>query len=246
MPELSPGEVRVWLMEVATPGPAALARWRGVLDPDECARADRFYFDPDRAIFLAAHWLLRTALTEAGPLPVEAWRFVKGRHGKPMLDPELGQPGLRFNLSHTKGLVACAVTTGAELGIDVELITERRAGLDIAGRYFSPAEVALMRSRPREQHGATFFRLWTLKEALIKATGEGLQRPLDSFSFAFDPLRITFHRDAPDASQALRFLTREPTPHHALALAAWHATSLSLVHVNEDGTAAREPTCPWM
>jgi 4'-phosphopantetheinyl transferase len=216
---IASGEILMWLMEVDAPAPALLDGWRASLDTDELTRADRFYFAADRATYIAAHWLLRTALADAGALPAAAWRFAKERHGKPCIDPALGHPGLTFNLSHTKGLVACAVATDADIGIDVELIAPRRAGLDIAGRYFSAAESALLGATAPQHQTQTFFRLWTLKEALIKATGEGLQRPLDSFSFALDPIAIAFHPD--DPSEAGRWLFREdrPTAHHAHALA---------------------------
>jgi 4'-phosphopantetheinyl transferase len=243
-------EILVWLMEVDAPAPALLAHWRGPLDAEERARAARFYFDPDRAIYIAAHWLLRTALAEAGGLPAAGWRFVNGCHGKPRIDPALGRPELSFNLSHTKGLVACAVATDLDIGIDVELMAPRHAGLDIAERYFSANEVALLRAtdEPQQQVQA-FFRFWTLKEALIKATGEGLQRPLDSFSFAFDPTRVAFHPDDPD--EALRWtFWEQPTARHALALAIWRPSplplrlSLSQVRIHEETTTVIERAPP--
>jgi 4'-phosphopantetheinyl transferase len=214
-------EARVWLMEVDAPSPALVTSWRACLDASELARADRFYFEADRVIYTAAHWLLRTALAEIGGLPPSAWRFVSGQHGKPALDPQFGAQDIDFNLSHTKGLVACACAcaVGTEIGIDVERMTMRRAGIDIAEHYFSPAEVALLRASPAERQMPTFFQLWTLKEALIKATGEGLERPLDSFSFALDRIAVTFHPDDPAEAARWSFLACNPTAHHALALA---------------------------
>jgi 4'-phosphopantetheinyl transferase len=212
-------EVHVWVMEVDTPSPALLADWRQCLDADELARAARFYFEPDRIIYTAAHWLLRNALTAAGGLPAADWRFAIGPHGKPRIDPALGRDELSFNLSHTRGLVACAITTSAEIGIDVELMEQRRAGLDIAAHYFSAAEVKLLHAMPPAQQMQTFFRLWTLKEALIKTTGEGLQRALDSFSFAFDPVAVAFHPHDADEATRWTFWELKPTAHHAMALA---------------------------
>lgn len=239
-------EIHVWLMEVDAPPPALLAEWRQCLDTDELARADRFHFERDRIIYTAAHWLLRSALAEVGGLPAAAWRFATGPHGKPRIDPALGQDALSFNLSHTKGLVACAITLEDEIGIDVELMEPRRSELDIAEHYFSAAEVALLRAMPAARHARTFFRLWTLKEALIKTTGEGLARALDSFSFAFDPVTVAFHPH--DVAEAARwtFWELEPTAHHAMALAirqdARRPVRLvtTCLRVGDDGQVAAE------
>ncbi|WP_316167572.1 MULTISPECIES: 4'-phosphopantetheinyl transferase family protein [unclassified Bradyrhizobium] len=229
-------EIRLWLMEVDAAPPALLAHWRACLNAQELARADRFYFDADREIYLAAHWLLRQALSHAAPLAPEAWQFASEQFGKPRIAPGLGYGSLKFNLSHTRGFVACAVGYDAEIGVDVERIAPKHASLDIAERYFSASEVALMRAAPAADRAMIFFRLWTLKEALIKATGEGLSRALDSFSFAFAPTAITFHPSDPSEAARWMFLEDRPTPHHALALAirsgaAGGAVSVSRVSV---------------
>jgi 4'-phosphopantetheinyl transferase len=213
-----PGEVDIWWMECGSPTAAVLAQWRACLDAAELARADRFYFEEDRSTYIAAHWLLRNALASVGGLPPEAWRFVVGAQGKPGIDQALGRGDIEFNLSHTRGFVACAVGSDHVIGIDVETLS-RKPDLDIADHYFSPSEVArLRRTAPERQH-YTFLRFWTLKEALIKATGEGLNRALDSFSFCLDPVSIAF--DPADAGEAARwsFLEKQPTPWHLLALA---------------------------
>jgi 4'-phosphopantetheinyl transferase len=216
---LRANEIHVWLMQVDAPPPALLAEWRQCLDANELARAGRFHFERDRIIYTAAHWLLRSALAEAGGLPAAAWRFANGPHGKPRIDPALGHDALSFNLSHTKALVACAITSGTEIGIDVELMEPRRSGLDIAEYYFSAAEVKLLHAMPAALQMRTFFRLWTLKESLIKTTGEGLQRALDSFSFALDPVAVAFHPDDADEVARWTFWELQPTAQHAAALA---------------------------
>jgi 4'-phosphopantetheinyl transferase len=68
----------------------------------------------------------------------------------------------RFNLSHSRGCVACAVATGMTIGIDVETLSRKHGGLDIADRFFSPSEVAILHGTASNQQLQTFFRLWTL------------------------------------------------------------------------------------
>jgi 4'-phosphopantetheinyl transferase len=215
----NPGEVAVWWMGLGSPSAAVIAQWRVCLNAAEQAHADRFRFQEDRWTYIAAHWLIRTALASIGGLPPADWRFVVEKLGKPRIDPTLGRPELRFNLSHTRGFVACAVCVGSEIGIDVEALTRRRTGLDIAERFFSPSEVAILRGAPPDQQPDMFFRFWTLKEAFIKATGEGLSRALDSFSFSLDPISISFRPGGADEQTQWQFIEQRPTPRHFLALA---------------------------
>jgi 4'-phosphopantetheinyl transferase len=131
--------------------------------------------------------------------------------------PGSGDGGLRFNISHTRGLVARAVTREDELGLDVE-VTDRPTALETTSRYFAADEVhAVLHAEP-EKRRCLFFRFWTLKEAFIKATGEGLNRPLDSFAFSLDPIRVAFHTRGNDPTD-WQFVECSPRPHRQLALA---------------------------
>jgi 4'-phosphopantetheinyl transferase len=219
VPGLKSGEVAVWWMELGAPPAAVISQWRACLDAAEQAQADRFHFEEDRSTYIAAHWLVRSALASVADLPPAEWRFIVERQGKPAIDPALGRPELRFNLSHTRGFVACAVSVGSEIGIDVEALAQRPIGLDVAERFFSPSEIAILRDKAPDQRLDTFLRFWTLKEAFIKATGEGLSRALDSFSFSLDPVAISFHADAADEPSHWTFIERRLTPRHLLALA---------------------------
>jgi 4'-phosphopantetheinyl transferase len=212
-------EVAVWWMEIDSPPSTVVSEWRLCLDAQECAKADRFYFAEDQSNYVAAHWLLRRALAVAGELPPGDWRFIDSPGMKPRIDPSLSALDLRFSLSHTKGLVACAVSIGIEIGIDVEAIDRPQAGLDIAERFFSPTETAILHATPPDRQSEIFMRLWTLKEAFIKATGEGLSRDLRSFSLALDPVAILFHSDSTYNTGRWQFIESRPTSRHVLALA---------------------------
>jgi 4'-phosphopantetheinyl transferase len=96
--------------------------------------------------------------------------------------------------------------------------------LAIADKIFSSDESHDLESAPAEEQRALFFRLWTFKEAFIKATGEGLKRPLRSFSFKLDPVQIRFHLEEGVSLQhgdpaGWQFAEYRPSPHHHLALA---------------------------
>jgi 4'-phosphopantetheinyl transferase len=130
---------------------------------------------------------------------------------------------LHFNISHTDGLVAWAIASDP-IGVDVDA-ADRSVEFDIiTDQVFSPEEIQVFKSAPLEQQRSLFFRFWTLKEAFIKATGEGLERALGSFSFALDPVRITFHPECDEMlcrhnSAEWQFVECLPVPHRPLVLA---------------------------
>lgn len=222
---LAEGAVAVWWMAVASPPDDAVARWFAVLDEEERARADRFRFAADREIYIAAHALTRALLAAVGGLPAPAWRFVAGATGKPEIDPALGRSRLRFNLSHTRGLVACAAGLDDDLGVDVDASDRVKDELELAEHFFAADEVSLLREIAKEQRRNAFFRIWTLKEAYIKATGLGLACPLDSFAFGLDPITIRFRADVADDPATWQFMQWQPTARHLIALAVRRAAA---------------------
>lgn len=194
----------------------------GLLDEAERARADRFRFARDREAYVAAHALVRTMLSAHAPRPPQAWRFSTDAHGKPEIIRTTETPALRFNLSHTHGLVAAAITIDNDVGIDVEVVDATRLTMDLATRYFAAAEIQHLRRLPPDRRLETMFAFWTLKEAYIKAVGLGLSLPLDAFAYQLEPLAIRFSPPLHDdpATWLLRRLT--PGPRHALAVALRH------------------------
>lgn len=205
-----------WLA-VQADDPAAPA-WRDLIDGEEQARADRFRFAADRLAYMAAHALLRRMLADIGGLEPNHWRFQTEPGGRPVLDPAHAQLDLFFSISHTRGMVACAVARRAALGVDVEGLARTTPVLEIAHRYFAASEAAWLASlAPAEQPGA-FIRLWTLKEAYVKATGRGLAEPLDAFALSLDPPAIHFPSHDGDPS-VWRFAEHQPSADHRLGLA---------------------------
>ena len=203
------GAIQVWTMTVDALGEADVAPWRAVLDETERARADRLIFARHRVQFVAAHALARAALAAVAGVGAAEWRFRPGEHGKPRAWLGERPAAVSFNLSHTEGLVGIAVGArpGAALGFDIEAM-ERSVSLDVAGRYFRPEEVAWLRGLPQAERNEGFLRLWTLKEAFIKATGLGLAQGLDRFWFHVSPPRIRFTAAIADDADAWRFSQR--------------------------------------
>jgi 4'-phosphopantetheinyl transferase len=175
-----PDAVHVWLaMMPEGDRPVAHA-----LSAAERERAARFRFERHRAEYIHHHEALREILSGYTGAPPESVALACGEKGKPALDPPAAW---RFNLSHSGPAALVAVAHEIEVGVDIERIRPLAHAEAIAARFFAPAECAALRGLPPEQREAAFFACWTRKEALLKASGDGLSRPLSSFAVPVDP-----------------------------------------------------------
>lgn len=199
-------EAEVWVLPTAALGPAREAQMDALLDERERAQAARFHFDRDRRDYRFAHGLLRLLLSSAAPCDPRAWQFRDGEGGKPELAEQAEAP-LYFNLSHTRGCVACVIGRRPQIGVDVES-RDRRTAPELGERLFAPEEVALLRHPEETVRWERFFRIWTLKEAYLKGTGKGLRTPLDSFAFSLEPPRVRFASALSDDPAAWHFEQR--------------------------------------
>lgn len=160
------------------------ARYEAMLTADELDRYRRFVMAKTRHEHLLTRALVRSVLSRYAAVAPAEWRFDAGPHGKPFIcQPELGWP-LSFNLSNTDGLIACAVSWGADVGIDVEDAARSVECQVIASSYFAPVEARALLALPGARQRERFFVYWTLKESYIKARGLGLAIPLEHFWFS--------------------------------------------------------------
>src|SRR5687768_11690023 len=209
----------------------ARARYLGLLSDAERKQHGRFRFDDDRHTYLVAHALVRTTLGAMLGVPPEQLDFEIGEHGKPELK-HAAAGDLRFNLSHTRGLVACGVTRADDIGIDVERI-ERKLEIDnLASSVLSEDEqaalVALEGSAKRER----FFRHWTIKEAYVKAIGRGISLPLRSLHVELQPARapqLVFRPPFEDDARAFWLASEALHASHVLGVVVRRSAPLKLL-----------------
>ena len=174
MHELSDPGVFVALAKTDSLSPALLA----VLSGDEQRKAREKVGAHRRDEYVCGRGLLRHLLQEATGLPADSHVISLTDEGKPTC---IGGPGV--SVSHARGIVACAVTLTGDVGIDVEYVDENRDVERLAMEYFSPGENEWLRG----QSSNSFFMLWVLKEAWLKAIGSGLAGGLDRLQCQVEP-----------------------------------------------------------
>ncbi len=191
------------------------------LADSERARAARFHHLSDRWEFILGRVMARHLLSaRCGTAPGD-FRFVENSHGRPEIaHPSLDRP-LRFNLSHSGGLVACVIGEAGQIGVDVERLERPPIDRRVIQRYCSEAEQAALADMPDLMRHERFLQLWTLKEAYVKARGTGLTLPLRDVSFDIGtegPGDVSFN--GVDDESRWMFAHTRLEPKHLLAVAA--------------------------
>jgi 4'-phosphopantetheinyl transferase len=164
------------------PGEVQVEDWQTLSDAEQ-AKANSYRFERDTTRFARARVVLKRILAKyLGTMP-DSVSFRYNEFGKPYLPIEAAS-SLQFNLSHSHDLAVIAVCNDVEIGIDVEYPTDLEY-LDVARHFFAEAEIHFLRTRAQDLREG-FFRIWTRKEACVKAVGSGLSIPLDGFDVLAD------------------------------------------------------------
>jgi len=218
VPPLDRTQVHVWTVSLQTESDA-LSDACVELAPEERARADRFRNTQLRRRFVVARIFLRRMLAAYAPVDSSALHIGYGTNGKPHL---ISTSNLRFNVSHADDAAIYAIASGREVGIDIEA-TARDVDIDgVARQAFSPLECEALTALAPDARREAFFRIWTRKEAYVKARGEGLSYPTRSFSVshrANDDALIGDERDG-HARHRWRVIGLDAPPGFTAALGA--------------------------
>src|SRR5260221_1053777 len=199
--ELTNGEIHVFCASLDPP------LWRleqlaETLSKDECQRAGRFHFQQNKNRFVAGRGILREILGWLLGIVPHELVFSCGSRGKPRLAEPVVESRLHFNLAHCDSLAVYAVSRVLEVGIDLERIRPVFETEEIVAQCFSEQERARWLSLPIGRRGEACFTCWTRKEALLKATGEGIGDQMDQ-------IEVFFAGDVPGER---RWLLRSLTP----------------------------------
>jgi 4'-phosphopantetheinyl transferase len=213
-------EVRVVWCTTAALTEDAVRVATALLSPDEREHAQRLRFPDDARDYAVAHALLRRELSRGSSIAPAAWSFDRGEHGKPFHAGDGAAPA--FSLSHTRGMVACAIAPPqVAIGVDVEANQRDLDVARLATRFFAAAEVAALVALPEPARRERFYDLWTVKEAVVKALGLALPPALARVTVrigADGSVEIAPPADSPGGAWQVELFT--PAEGYRLALAA--------------------------
>lgn len=178
---IEPNQVNMWVASLKKDYKEM--EFHQLLSTDERIRADKFYFEKDRASFIYARALSRIISSKYLNIPPQEIQFGYSNFGKPFYKHDTQ---LKFNLSHSNEKLFVSFTNGHEIGSDIEYINNDFDVLEIAQNFFSKNEIERLERISVKEQKRAFFRCWTRKEAFIKAEGSGLSFPLDRFNVSLE------------------------------------------------------------
>jgi 4'-phosphopantetheinyl transferase len=158
---------------------------QAMLNERELHRASRFHYEHLRRTFTLSHGCLRALLGLYLGVPPPDVEFGYGLRSKPCIAKPVTD--LRFNQSDSGDLVAFAFTVGCEIGIDIEEVRPFSDLESVVANVFTPREMVELRGIDSSLQQEAFFATWTRKEAYVKALGDGLFIPTDSFRVTVCP-----------------------------------------------------------
>jgi 4'-phosphopantetheinyl transferase len=182
----STSDIHMWRAWLKLP-PFLMYQFERTLSEDEHKRAACFHFEHDRDRFIIARGILRMILGSYLDIQPQEIHFAYNSYGKPGLSHNLTATAIQFNVSHSNELALYAFTCESEIGIDVEFVSPLLDEKEIANRFFSHREYTSYCQVSSNQKLNAFYNCWTRKEAYIKAIGNGLTHPLDSFEVSLIP-----------------------------------------------------------
>lgn len=199
-----------------------IERCYSYLDCQERLRSEAFRFASDRSKYIMAHGLLRSLLARYLRRTPNEVEFSHNNFGRPQLRMRLGDLPVRFSITHTMDLISCALTVGRDVGVDAEKIAPLDELSSFSKLVLSPEELAVFFATSLDERQSLVYRLWTLKEAYLKALGIGLSMDPSCISFLINPdhgITIMNAVGSTKSPNTWKFHSWQPTCQHWLSVA---------------------------
>jgi 4'-phosphopantetheinyl transferase len=198
--------VALWLAGPAGPGGIPEHLWN-TLTCGEKDRANRFRRAEDRALFALTRAILRYLLSKATGVAADKIAFAEGPYGNPYL---AGIHGLHFNVSHSGCWALIGFSDSRDIGVDIEFMRAAGGELNLARSFFSAAEYRSLEGLERDMLRSSFYKIWTCKEAVLKAHGAGIAEHLKDFSVELTGDGYAIHPEPDCFSSSLASVAVEP------------------------------------
>lgn len=211
--------IALWWARLAATD-SQLAHMAASLSRAEHVRAARFGRDSLRQRYIIGRALLRTLLANTLGLAPDAVPIVRGARGRPQLD---GIQGIDFNVSHTQDMSLVGIARGPRIGVDIER-ADREVNADGLSRKFLGAqERATLDAHDADERRLRFLRYWTCKEAMSKATGDGISAPFRTMEVELGGDIKLVHGASPYEPQHWRLYAVDVPAGYLGTLAVWSA-----------------------
>ena len=181
--------IHLWKVDVDN-DPKIISELKKNLDYDELKRSERFAFEKDRNQFITAHGMLRNILSRYMDFSPSQIQFKRTSNGKPYV--HFPTTFIKFNISHSENLILIALADH-EIGIDLEKVKDSFEYNELSKTYFSHHEQKEITSSPLPKK--TFYKLWTRKEAVLKASGIGITDELKNIEICFSENNASLSND---------------------------------------------------
>lgn len=176
-------QVHAWYLDLGTLG----APLQQALAGEEASADARL--TPGQRRF-ARRFYLRLLLGAYLGVPGKDVHLARSLRGKPVLDAAVHETGLQFSMAKSEDRVLVGICTRSPIGVDLEPAGRRpHDAMRVARRYFHPDEADDLEALPASQRNAAFLRAWACKEAVVKASGQGIANQLCRFRIEMDPAR---------------------------------------------------------
>jgi len=174
---LKSGMIDIWAAEVDG-SDAEIVNYEGLLSASEVARSNRFHFARDRNRYVTRHGILRILLADYMLCRPQDIEFYSDSKGKPHVVKQAPESDLQFSMSHSAGLAVFAFGQSISIGVDIEKILDFPELSGVVSHNFAPAEIKEIDKYPESARLEVFFQIWARKEAVLKASGDGLSLDL--------------------------------------------------------------------
>jgi 4'-phosphopantetheinyl transferase len=217
---ISDYEVHIWIARLDD-FEADLLPFVGILEKQERRQGTRFHFERDRKRFLTKRLILKKLLSLYLDTPPQFIRFGHNQHGKPHLLQPTRDTSLQFSNSHSQGLAVYVFGRFRRLGVDLESLQLLPEVDTLLSRWFPHLDASILQNLATQEKHLAFYRLWTLKEAYLKALGKGLGGPEDFVDSFPDDLKTSWYHPSMEfyRMHSWSFQVLTPAPNFIATLA---------------------------